>query len=326
MASELSNNYCLNCNSELPEKAKFCPNCGQKVDSPIIRFKDFVKDAFEDYFSIDSKIFKSLIPLLFKPGFLTMEFKKGKRNSYIPPFRMFLIISVFYFLLISVMEEKDDFIKIEETHSESLTSNVDASGINKKEDDVSMKFDNLGDTKLGEILAHIKDSSELIYINKHGLRAYVDSVFSNKSFFYKFLSKKILAMYLSDGKNFGELMFSSVQKLVFIMAPIMALLLLLLYYRKKILYMEHLIFAFHFHAFIFLIFLIEEAFLFWAPEIVSNIFFLICMVYLAIAIKKVYQQSWGKSILKFLFLFIGYVTLGVPLLAGLSVVSAILMY
>lgn len=326
MASELSNKNCLNCNSELPEKANFCPNCGQKAESPLIRFKDFIKDAFEDYFSIDSKIFKSLIPLLFKPGFLTLEYIKGKRKAYIPPFRMFLIISVIYFLLISVMEEKEDFVKIEETHAESITSNEDSSGISKKDSDVSMKFDGLGDTKLGEVLAQVKDSSELSYINKHGLKAYVDSVFTGESFFYKFWSRKILAMHLSDGKNFGELMFSSVQKLVFIMAPIMALILLLLYYRKKIFYIQHLIFAFHFHAFVFLILIIEDAFFFWAPQIVSNIFFLICLVYLAIAIKKVYQQSWGKSIFKFLFLFIGYVILGVPLLAGLSVASAILMY
>ncbi|MFN7013141.1 MAG: DUF3667 domain-containing protein [Bacteroidia bacterium] len=326
MPSETLNKNCLNCNSELPENAKYCSNCGQKVDSPIIRFKDFVKDAFEDYFSIDSKIFKSLLPLLFKPGFLTLEYIKGKRNSYIPPFKMFLIISVLYFLLISLMEEKDDFIKIEENHAESVTLNEDSSAKNNKERDVSIKFDGLSDSKLAEVLAHIKDSSELIYINKHGLKAYIDSVFTGESFFYKFWSRKILTMHLSDGKNFGELMFNSIQKLVFIMAPIMALILILLYYRKKIFFMQHLIFAFHYHAFVFLILIIEDAFLFWTPQIVSSIFFLICLVYLAIAIKKVYQQSWGKSIFKFIFLFIGYIILGIPLLAGLSVASAILMY
>lgn len=329
MDLELSNKNCLNCNSALPEKANFCPNCGQKIQSPLIHFKDFIKEAFEDYFSIDSKIIRSIIPLLFKPGFLTLEYIKGKRKAYIPPFRMFLIISVLYFLLISVMEEKDDFKK-EESYTESVdssvTSNEDTSGINNKVSKVSIKFNGLGDNKLVEVLAHVKDSSELRYINKHGLSAYVDSVFKGESFFYKFWCRKILAMQLSDGKNFGELMFSSIQKLVFIMAPIMALILLLLYYRKKIFYMQHLIFAFHFHAFVFLILIIVDTFFFWAPQIISNIFLLICMVYLSIAIKKVYQQSWGKSILKFLFLFIGYVILGVPLLAGLSVVSAILMY
>lgn len=328
MESEFSNKNCLNCNSELPENAKFCANCGQKADTPIIRFKDFIKDAFEDYFSIDSKIFRSLIPLLFKPGFLTIEYIKGKRNSYIPPFRMFLIISVIYFLFLSISEEKDDFIKItDDTETkDEITLNADSSEIRNKKQDISMSFNGLGDSKMALVLEKIKDSTEQAYINRYGLKSYTDSVFYNESRFFKFWSRKLFAMYLTDGKNFGELMFSMVQKIVFIMAPIMAFILLLLYRRKKVLYMQHLVFAFHFHAFVFLLFLIDELVSYIGVDWLSGISFLILLIYLIIALKKVYAQSFGKSFLKFVLLFAGYIILGIPSLGILTVISAILLY
>jgi hypothetical protein len=328
LASETTHKNCLNCNSELPQKAKYCSNCGQKFDSPLIRFKDFIKDAFEDYFSIDSKIFRSLIPLLFKPGFLTNEYIKGKRNSYIPPFRMFLIISVIYFLFLSISEEKDDFIKIiddAETKDETI-NNKDTSETKTKNQDVSMSFNGLGDSKMALVIEKIKDSTEQAYINRHGLKAYVDSVFYNENPFFKFWSRKLFAMYLTDGKNFGELLFSMVQKIVFIMAPIMAFILFLLYRRKKVMYMQHLIFAFHFHAFVFLLLFLDELISYLGVSWLSGIVFLILLLYLLIALKKVYAQGFWKSFLKFILLFAGYILLGIPTLGILTVISAILLY
>jgi hypothetical protein len=327
LASELSNKTCLNCGSDLSEKDLFCSQCGQKVDSPIIRFKDFVKDAFEDYFSIDSKIFKSLLPLLFKPGFLTIEYIKGKRNSYIPPFRMFLIISVLYFLLLSITNDNDDFIKIVEPPTEKISDtliNVTKNEI--KSQDVSISLNGIGDSKMANIMISLKDSSEQAYISQHGLKAYTDSVLADESFIYRFISRKFFAMFLTDGKNFGDLMFSSVQKLVFIMAPIMAFVLMLIYFRKKIFYIQHLIFAFHFHAFVFLVFIIGELFINFFGDLFLIVLFFTLLIYLLIAIKKVYKESWWRSFFNFILLFTGYCILAIPILFVLTFVSAILLY
>lgn len=253
-----------------------------------------------------------------------MEYIKGKRSSYIPPFRMFLIISVLYFLFLSVTEEKDDFIKIQETKTEDLKDTI-VGAIHKKED-VNISFDGIGDSKMALAMQHIKDSTEQAYISKRGLKAYVDSVFADENFLYRFISRKFYAMYLTDGKNFGELMFSTVQKLVFIMAPIMAFILLIIYYRKKIFYLQHLIFAFHFHAFVFFMLLLDDSLLHLLGNWTSTIVTISILIYLYIAIKKVYEQSWMKSFLKFTLLFIGYILLGVPVLAILTAVSAILLY
>ncbi|MEO0403684.1 MAG: DUF3667 domain-containing protein, partial [Bacteroidota bacterium] len=87
---------------------KFCSNCGQEVLAEKESFKHFLHHFAKDYFTFDSKIFKSLSPLLFKPGFLTMEFLKGKRASYIPPLRLYIFISVVFFLGLSLLGGKSE--------------------------------------------------------------------------------------------------------------------------------------------------------------------------------------------------------------------------
>jgi hypothetical protein len=326
----LKNKNCLNCNLELSESSFFCSNCGQKIDSPIVRFKDFLKDAFEDYFSIDSKIFKSIVPLLFKPGFLTIEYIKGKRTSYITPFRMFLIISILYFIYLSFDREEQFHVIYNAPPTANITdSSVNVTNKNSNSKDklnLSLKMDSNRFDKIAIIMASLKDSSEQAYISKNGLKVYTDSVMSDENFLYRYISKKLFAMYLSEGKNFGDLMFRSVQKLVFIMAPIMAFILMLIYFRKKIFYMQHLIFSFHFHAFVFLIFFLFDIFLLLLDDFGGILVILSMLLYLLIAIKKVYLQGWMRSILNFGLLFLGYILLGIPILLALTIFSAILLY
>jgi hypothetical protein len=61
----------------------------------------FLHQFMSDYFTFDSKFFKSVIPLLFKPGFLTTEFFAGRRVRYITPLRLYIFISIVFFLLLS---------------------------------------------------------------------------------------------------------------------------------------------------------------------------------------------------------------------------------
>jgi len=57
-------------------------------------FRHLIGDSFLDYFHFDSKFFRTILPLLFKPGWLTLEYMKGRRKSYVEPFKLFLVISV----------------------------------------------------------------------------------------------------------------------------------------------------------------------------------------------------------------------------------------
>ena len=90
---------CPNCDTALRSEDRFCPHCGQAAigDGSL---KGFLEQFLGDYFTFDSKIIRSLVPLLFSPGKLTQEYLVGRRARYIPPLRMFIFLSVIFFLVI----------------------------------------------------------------------------------------------------------------------------------------------------------------------------------------------------------------------------------
>lgn len=78
---------------------RYCAACGQKA---IGRedLNEFLQQFLGDYFTWDSKLIRSLVPLLVRPGFLTTEYLAGRRARYIPPLRMFIFLSIIFFLVI----------------------------------------------------------------------------------------------------------------------------------------------------------------------------------------------------------------------------------
>ncbi|WP_262502736.1 DUF3667 domain-containing protein [Polaribacter tangerinus] len=64
---------------------------------------------FNGFFSFDAKFWKTIIPLLTKPGLVSKNFVEGKRNRYSNPFRFYLTISVFFFLTLGVSMSKKKF-------------------------------------------------------------------------------------------------------------------------------------------------------------------------------------------------------------------------
>ena len=90
---------CLNCQYQLDEEAIYCARCGQKYNKQNGSVQGFFIDFLGDYFTFDSKIFRSIIPLILRPGFLTTEYLIGRRVRYIPPLRLYIFISIIFFLI-----------------------------------------------------------------------------------------------------------------------------------------------------------------------------------------------------------------------------------
>jgi Protein of unknown function (DUF3667) len=85
---------CLNCGAEVT--GKFCQECGQENADSHENFFHLVGHYTADFFHFDSKVPRSVILLLTKPGFLTKEYWQGRRIRYIHPLRLFLFISVLF--------------------------------------------------------------------------------------------------------------------------------------------------------------------------------------------------------------------------------------
>lgn len=88
---------CLNCNSIV--FGRYCHVCGQENIEPKESFWHLVKHFFEDFTHFDGKFFVTMKDLLFKPGFLSIEYLKGKRVTYLHPVRMYIFTSAIFFLV-----------------------------------------------------------------------------------------------------------------------------------------------------------------------------------------------------------------------------------
>lgn len=115
-------NHCLNCNFTLEDNFTFCPECGQSSASHE-KLSSLFSHFLADYFTFDSKIVRSILPLIVKPGFLTQEYIAGKRISYIQPLRLFLFLSIIFFLVLGFADSSLTVSKDGETLGEDFWDN-----------------------------------------------------------------------------------------------------------------------------------------------------------------------------------------------------------
>lgn len=92
---------CANCGASL--SGRYCGACGQRADTAAHSLGHFLWEAIEALTHADSRVWCTLQPLLRRPGFLTREFFAGRRARYVQPLRLYLILSVVFFLLSSLL-------------------------------------------------------------------------------------------------------------------------------------------------------------------------------------------------------------------------------
>ncbi len=86
----------------------FCYTCGQRADEPRRAVIGLVQDVFVDTLAIDGKLARTILLLLTRPGVLARRYLDGKRMSYSPPFRLYLFMSVFFFIAVFGLINFDD--------------------------------------------------------------------------------------------------------------------------------------------------------------------------------------------------------------------------
>ena len=94
---KVSTENCLNCGEVLT--GQHCSHCGQRATVRVLSLWGMTRDLLGDITNFDSRLWRTMLPLAFRPGVLTQDYLRGRRASYTPPFRMYLILSVAFFLL-----------------------------------------------------------------------------------------------------------------------------------------------------------------------------------------------------------------------------------
>jgi len=96
---------CLNCGFQVEEH--YCSRCGQPNLELKENFWQFISHSIAHYFHFDNKFFQTLVPLLTKPGKVTLDYLAGKRARYINPISMYIFVSIVYFLVVSPPKSKE---------------------------------------------------------------------------------------------------------------------------------------------------------------------------------------------------------------------------
>ena len=99
---------CPNCGAARDQD--YCPSCGQPARDPRRDVSSLVAEVFGSFFSVDGRVWRSVVPLFFRPGFLTRAWIDGKRAAYMPPPRIFLFFTILLFLCVQMGTSTTDIL------------------------------------------------------------------------------------------------------------------------------------------------------------------------------------------------------------------------
>ncbi len=259
--------HCLNCGASLA--GEFCHACGQSGHSIRRPFWSLVSESLETFFSIDGRIAKTLPDLMLKPGRMTRHYLDGQRARFIPPFRLYVLASLIFFVLMplvtgrgfdigtgqagSIAEARAD---VERAYAEGEMSEADYQ-------EALQGLDQLDALWAGGIPGLVPTPPATDDAGEEAPAAPPDPEWAG------FMPKEALDSVRAAGEagdrdaaQFAEVMDNPdrlarqtqewIPRLMFVLLPVYALLLALVYlWRRQFLFFDHLIVSLHFHSALF---------------------------------------------------------------------------
>jgi hypothetical protein len=301
---------CLNCGFAI-EDYNFCPECGQMNNNKHVSVRYFFKDFFDEFFTFDSRFFKSFVPLIRRPGHLTNEYTAGRRVRYVLPLRLYLFVTFLFFLVLSIDTQFVNVIPEQNFSSKETIEKVLA-------EEPATVPDSLKEKLIAEI-------DNTFFLQKKYVRGKVKiGIGAEGSWLHRYLKEKTMRIAKRGKSGLKDVIKEGVNqlpKMIFLLLPMFALILKLVYIRNKIFYIKHLVFALHIHTVIFMVYLVFIFFPLWYVVTAGMIGI---YIYIFMALRKVYGQGKIKTFLKLNLILMSYLLLlpvGLVILFVLTIVS-----
>jgi uncharacterized protein DUF3667 len=286
---------CKNCDAVL--FGRFCASCSQAADVHVPTTRELAHDLLEGVTHSDSRLWRTLTTLWFKPGKLSEEFVAGRRVAYLPPFRLYLVLSILFFLMASFLHMG-----------------------------VAYKFDEA--MKPGGAPAAVSKSAG------PRITSCTDSSFDfTDRPAWKPRFQHICEAFVRDnGESWLHVALATMSKAMFIFLPLVAFLNMLMYWWPRYRYAEHLLFFVHLHAFYFSLAIVMLALInagdAWPKidgftGILETILGWTIPVYTLMAMRRVFRRSWPGTVFKAVVLFFIYMFM-IGLTVGAVVVYSLL--
>ena len=246
--------HCGNC--EAPLAGPYCSQCGQSAHESARSMHALFHDGWHSLTHVDGRLWRTLWLLMTKPGEVTRQFVANRRASFMPPFRLYLVISLLFFGLLGVFH-----------HDDLLHFKVD-------------------DAEKAQGCAGL--SSNPAWLAERARDA----------------CNKMLA---DGGASLNHLFMASLPRAMFLFLPLIAAGMLLLYWRPRRWYVEHLVFYLHTHTAAFLLgalaIVLQGTAHAWpalAPVSAAVSVLLACwlVIYLYLAMRRFYGDSRIRTLAK----------------------------
>jgi hypothetical protein len=268
---------CRNCGADAP--GRYCATCGQETTLELPSAGLFLREAAGRYIPLDSRLWRSLQALLFRPGHLTREYFAGRRRRYVRPARLFVALSILFFAILRfsagspvLMEARGDAAPAEadrQALAEGANSEAETVGLHIDRD-FNVSFDARAWPPLAPLRSRLDAFNRLPRDEK---------------------AERLLA---------GVLRYAPYAAIGLL--PVFALLLKIAYAGRERRYplrprkyAAHLVFGAHNHAFLFLAAALTALIDFW-PLRATLLLWMI--VYMLLSMRVVYGGGWTGTVLR----------------------------
>ncbi len=268
---------CLNCGVALV--GSFCAECGQRAVPPHPTVRELAGDAISELSGWDGKFIETFRLLLRKPGELTRQVLDGRRARFISPVRLYLTLSVLYFIVAAAAPR---------VRSNPATTEIGGISVGVFTPQVQ-KASGAGQVARAVADAQSGDLSKAQHDSALAQIAHAPA-----------LVRPIIRRAVDDPSGFRRSMLESMPRALFALVPVFAAILALFFRHRH--YPEHLYLGLHLHAFIFLVLAVPQLLRFARmPRLVAGADVVVLSwiaVYAILSLRRVYGESIGKTLIK----------------------------
>ena len=323
--------YCENCGA--PMAGPFCAQCGQAAVDYRRSFRHVIVDILDSFLNWDSKFFATIGWLIARPWHLTNQFLAGRRVRYVHPLRLYLLVSILFFFVINYWakslhvdpsklsaEDRAEIAADPDIPQEvkaKVQRAIDAKGLTQPEAQTSPSPEAAVTSQPSAIASPppavaspsrspSRDFGPLLQFDKppsDGFEKWLEQ-----------RAKEKMGEHGSKMALFIATLFNNLPYMMLCCIPLFALVLKVLYVRKRVFYIDHLVYALHIHSFAYLAIMLIVLITIGLNRSIPGTFagWIIAALWITFAtqiflsIRRVYRQGWFFTVFKFFLGGIAY--------------------
>ena len=318
----------------------YCALCGQERDTHRRSIWNLVRDLVEDVVSFDSRILRTAIALLVKPGEIAVAFREGRTHHFVPAMRLYFFVSLLFFLMLSTTglaiiqlelvatpmklfhdakgnayfvnpayDPNDDdtksMPKLIEVKKKDLSPDGKHYGLSTK----VFFFAPIGShhaTLPPSTISRLRDDALGVHIQTQALNPNDPKQKAKAAQAKSWIDQHVFGglQTLANNPNaLNEPLTTWIPRVLFLLLPLYALLLAAFYWRQRKDYylVDHLIFSLTIHTFTFVVLIVAAGLAQLLPgETVAWLVFAAIAIYIFLAMKRFYGQGWALTTVKYL--------------------------